>query len=176
MAFVASHPEDAHYFLEHGLMLESQFQETRMAYAPHHPQARPDGRPARPTRAAAHGGWHPKHKSVRSRAVASGIPEIYYDLFYSLASRYSHGSGDWLREIARRAPGGIHVSYSADKMEGELVVLMACDTFLQILIVADAALSLELKETLQVLQNDFTSLANQTWDMVFATDEPGSRL
>jgi hypothetical protein len=174
MGFVASHPEDAHYFLEHGLAIEDNFRETLRAYGPPTQAAQPGAvpvadQPPRPTRGISHAAWHPKYKSVRSRAVASGIPEIYYDLFYSLASRYSHGSGDWLREIARRQPGGIHVSYGADKMEGELVVMMACDTFLQILIVADAALGLELKEILREVQNDFTSLDGRTWETVFGT-------
>lgn len=181
MAFVARYPGDAPYFLEHGVAVESQFLETCLAYAPNRPRVMSEvedpvaGRPSLPpTRALGHGAWHPKYKSVRSRAVASGIPQIYYDLFYSLASRYSHGSGDWLREIARREPGGIHVSYTADKLEAELVVLMACDTFLQILIVANAALRLELGEVLREAQEDFTSLSGRTWDTVFAEPRPPS--
>ncbi len=180
MAFVASHPEYAHYFLEHGVAIERQFQETRLAYAPQRQAETAHGaeseaaRLSHPARALGCGAWHPRYKSVRSRAVASGIPVIYYDLFYSLASWYSHGSGDWLREIARRTPGGIHVSYDADKVEAELVVLMACDTFLQILIVANAALGVDLKDILQREQEDFTSLARRTWEAVFAADRPDS--
>lgn len=174
MAFVARYPEDAHFFLEHGIAVEIAFRKNSLRYR-HDAQAGIQaGQPSGSAPSISHGAWHPKHKSVRSRAVASGVPVIYYDLFYALASRYSHGSGDWVREIARRVPGGIHVSYGADKMEGELVVLMACDTLLQILIVANAALALGLADIIRSIQDDFTSLAARTWEAVFAAAEPGA--
>ncbi len=158
--------------LMHRLAVDNQFRESCPAYPPDRLRAHFDAEPghshaAKAVRSVSHPAWHPRYKSVRSRAVPSEVPEIYYDLIYALASKYSHGSGDWLREIARAQPGGIHVSYQGDKMEAELVVLMACGTFLQILVVANAALGLGLNDTLHGVQQDFTSFAGLTWESVF---------
>jgi hypothetical protein len=172
MAFIARFPEDAHYYFTHALDLEKRFQRNWHAYSPARTSATEvskikQGEPADHVSGLSHGAWHPKHKSVRSRAKESGIPQIYYDLFYSLASRYSHGSGDWLREIARKSNKRIEVSYEGDRMEHDLVLLITCDTFLQILIVANAALGLKARDVLRKTHEDLTNLVGCTWDTLF---------
>ena len=133
-----------------------------------------DGEPAQPLPSINHAGWHPKYKTVRARARESGIASIYYDLFYALASRYSHGSGDWLREIARKGEGGIHVSYEGDRMEHDLVLLVICDTFHQVLIVASAALGMNADELLHSVHDDLTDLVSRTWDIMYGAPTLGS--
>ena len=172
MAFIARFPEDAHYYFAHALDLEKRFQRNWRAYSPAGPAASEaskmkQGEPADYVSGLSHGAWHPKYKSVKKRAKESGVPPIYYDLFYSLASRYSHGSGDWLREIAQKSHDRIEVSYEGDRMEHDLVLLIACDTFLQILIVADAALRLNATDVLRQAHEDLTALVGCTWDTLF---------
>jgi hypothetical protein len=177
MAFVARFPEDVHYYFEHALDLEKRFQRNWRAYSPSKTSATgvakiKQGEPADHVSGLSHGAWHPKYKSVKKRAEESGIPQIYYDLFYSLASRYSHGSGDWLREIAHKCHDRIEVSCEGDRVEHDLVLLIACDTFFQILIVADAALGLKASDTLRIVHKDLTALIGCTWDTLFK--DPGS--
>lgn len=172
MAFIARYPEDAHYYFEHALQMEKSFQRNCRAYSPSRAASIKPGEPAEPLSGINHGAWHPKYKSVRSRARESGIPVIYYDLFYSLASRYSHGSGDWLREISRRTEGRIEVSYHGDRMEHDLVLLIACDTFHRLLVVANAALGLKADDILNAAHDDLTDLTSRTWDTLFAVPEP----
>jgi len=172
MAFIARFPEDAHYYFAHAIDLEKRFQRNWWAYSPDRSSATgvskiKQGEPADHVSGLRHGAWHPKHMSVKQRAKKSGIPIIYYDLFYSLASRYSHGSGDWLREIARKCHDRIEVSYEGDRMEHDLVLLIACDTFLQILVVADAALGLKATDVLRPVHKDLTELVGCTWDTLF---------
>lgn len=172
MAFIARFPEDAHYYFDHALDLEKRFQRNWRAYSPAKTSATEvskikHGEPADHVSGLSHGAWHPKHRSVKKRAKESGIAQIYYDLFYSLASRYSHGSGDWLREIAQKCRDRIEVSYEGDRMEHDLVLLIACDTFLQILVVADAALGLKASDMLRTVHKDLTALIGCTWDTLF---------
>lgn len=172
MAFVARFPEDAHYYFAHALDLENRSQRNWRAYSPARSSATEvskikHGEPADYVSGLSHGAWHPKYKTVKKRAKESGIPQIYYDLFYSLASRYSHGSGDWLREIARKVHDRIEVSYEGDRMEHDLVLLITCDTFLQILIVADAALGFKASDVLRQAHEDLTALVGCTWDTLY---------
>lgn len=172
MAFIARFPEDANHYFAHALEIEKSFQRNWTAYRPSAKDGvngleSNQGEPAERLSGINHGAWHPKYKTVRARARESGIPSIYYDLFYALASRYSHGSGDWLREIVRKGEGRIQVSYEGDRMEHDLVLLVTCDTFLQILIVASAALGIKADELLHTVHDDLTSLVSRTWDIMY---------
>jgi hypothetical protein len=61
----------------------------------------------------------------------------------------------------------IRTSYEGDRMEHDLVLLIACDTLLQILIVADAALGLKARDMLRKAHEDLTALVGRTWDTLF---------
>jgi hypothetical protein len=58
-------------------------------------------------------------------------------------------------------------------MEHDLVLLVSCDTFLQILIVASAALGMNADELLHPVHDDLTDLVSRTWDLMY--DAPALR-
>ena len=163
MAFVAKHPEDAHYYVEHGVKVEALLQKRAKAHAPSF--IAPllfldhlgDTKWEEATGALSHSAWHPnpKLRSVRQRALAADVPEVYYDLIYSLCSRYVHGSGDWLREVAKNVPGGIHVSYGADVTERNLILFLACEKLLEMLFILEGCLSMPIRDPILAIKADF---------------------
>jgi hypothetical protein len=160
MAFVAKRPQDAHYYLEHGRKMEALLQQKAKAHAPafmapslildHHGNAEWEQASGK-----LHGAWHPEFISIKKRALEGGVPEIYYDLIYAFCSRYVHGSGDWLRQVAAAVPGGIHVSYGADVTERNLILLMACDKLLEMLFILEGCLRIPIRDQILAVKDDF---------------------
>lgn len=163
MAFVARHPEDAHYYVEHGLKVEALWQKRAKAHAPSFMAPLlfldhlGDTEWQQVKGALSHSAWHPdpKFRSVRQRALEAGVPEIYYDLIYSSASRYVHGSGDWLREVAKNVTGGIHISYGADVTERNLILFLACEKLLEMLFILEGCLGMPIRDAILAINTDF---------------------
>lgn len=161
MAFVARHPDDAHYYVEHGLKVEALLQQRAKAHAPDFMAPLlfldhlGDAEWEAATGALSHSAWHPKFRSVRQRALAGGASEVDYDLIYSLCSRYVHGSGDWLREVAKAVPGGIHVSYGSDVTERNLILLIACEKLLEMLFILEGCLRIPIRAQILTIKDDF---------------------
>lgn len=163
MAFLARHPEDAHFYLEHGQKMEALLQQRAKTHAPAFMApllflgslAEPGMKSAKG--GLAHGAWHPdkRFRNIRQRALAAGVPEMDYDLVYSLGSRYVHGSGDWLRDIARNVPGGIHVSYEEDVTERNLILFLACEKFIEMLLILEGCLRMPIREQIAAIRADF---------------------
>jgi hypothetical protein len=114
-----------------------------------------------PEKRVGHGAWHPKFKSVRQRAEAAGVPMTDYDLLYALASRYVHGSGDWLREVMKVAPDGVYVSYGSDRMERRLVLFIACDKFLEMLFMLEGCLKVPIRDRIMELKREYDALVSK---------------
>jgi hypothetical protein len=161
MAFVARHPEDAHYYVEHGLKIEALWQKRAKKHAPSFmaPLLFLDHLGDTQWEQAAikldHSAWHPKFRNVRARANEAGVPDVYYDLVYSLGSRYVHGSGDWLRDVAKNVPGGIHVSYDADVTERNLILFLASDKLLEMLFILEGCLRMPIRDAILAIKADF---------------------
>ncbi len=161
MAFVARYPEDAHYYVEHGLKVEALWQKRAKTHAPSFMAPLlflnhfGDTGWEQAKGALSHSAWHPRFRSVRQRALEAGVPEVYYDLVYSLGSRYVHGSGDWLRDVAKNVPGGIHVSYSADVTERNLILFLAADKLLEMLFILEGCLAMPIREAILAIKTDF---------------------
>lgn len=156
MTFIARFPEDAELFMAHGLRAQAgslrrlregsdlapEIQAALGALEARSLAQSPDGsmKPKNATRSS----WHPKYPSVRSRAIAAGMPSYFYDLLYSFASRYVHGSSDWMVDFLAPPPEGSRVSYLGDMGESALAVSSACRCILEELRILDGCLSLEL--------------------------------
>jgi hypothetical protein len=167
MAFVAQHPDEAHYYIEHGLKVESLLQQRAKKHAP--PFMAPllfldrlgDSEQEDVGERLSHSAWHPRFRSTRARALAAGVPESDYELIYSLCSRYVHGSGDWLREVAKAVPGGIHVSYSADITERNLIMLIACEKLLEMLFILEGCLRVPIRAEILSIKRDFDAFKDR---------------
>jgi hypothetical protein len=167
MAFIAKYPADASFYLEHGQKLERAWQERARTLAPELliflgvPHGASADEP--PQKRVSHGAWHPNPqlKTVRQRALAAGVPMTDYDLLYSLASRYVHGSGDWLREVMKASPEGVYVSYGSDRMERRLVLFIACDKFLEMLFMLEGCLKVPIRDRVMELKAEYDILVKQ---------------
>lgn len=160
MAFIAKFPSDAKLFLEHGVNLEKRFwnkvAERDEGIHAHIARFRADELPEiAESTSGIHGSWHPKFRSVKQRAQAAGISTFDYDMLYSFLSRYVHGSGDWLRELAKPIDGGVHVSYGKDKTEAKAVLTTVCSTFLEELFILDGCLGMGIADALRNLKGEY---------------------
>ena len=162
MSFIARFPSDAVFYLEHAKKIERSWQQRAKTEAPElltflgvTEQISADDPPEK---RAGHGAWHPKFKSVRQRAEAAGVPMTDYDLLYSLASRYVHGSGDWMRELMTVGSDGVYVSYESDRMERRLVLFIACDKFLEMLFMLEGCLNVPIRDRLLELKREYDTL------------------
>jgi hypothetical protein len=164
MAFIAKYPADASFYLEHAQKLERAWQERARTQAPELLVflGVSDATPTNPSeKRVGHGAWHPQFKTVRQRALAAGVPMTDYDLMYSLASRYVHGSGDWLREVMKASPEGVYVSYGSDRMERRLVLFIACDKFLEMLFMLEGCLKVPIRDRLMELKAEYDALVKK---------------
>jgi hypothetical protein len=176
MAFIAKYPEDAHLYLEHGLKTEVAWWQEFREYAPEmmHPSsyfseaitASEINDKFNKTRKATKSAWHPNCKSVRQRAIKTGVRSVYYDLMYSLASRYIHGSGDWMRELARSAENEGRLCYAGDAAEGALAVMFAGMSVVEQLNILNGCLCLNITSELSKLERKLNSLAAEEWSRI----------
>jgi hypothetical protein len=161
MAFIARYPADAELYLQHAEKIESAWQRRAKEHAPELliflgvPDPSADDQPEK---RVSHGGWHPRFKSIRQRAEAAGVSITDYDLLYALASRYVHGSGDWMRELTRVESDGVFVSYGSDRMERRLVLFIACDKFLEMLFMLEGCLKVPIRDRLLELKREYDAL------------------
>lgn len=162
MAFIGRYPSDAAFYLEHARKIERAWQQRAQTQAPELLTflgvTDENSADDQPEKRLVHGAWHPRFKSVRQRAEAAGVPMTDYDLLYALASRYVHGSGDWLREVMRVAPDGVYVSYGSDRMERRLVLFIACDKFLEMLFMLEGYLKVPIRDRLLELKREYDAL------------------
>ncbi len=160
MAFIAKHPQDAELYLKYGEEMEKQWEGTAQRYDPWSLPLSDSTKP-KPK-----GSWHPKFKSVRRRGIEGGIHSVYYDMFYSLASRYVHGSGDWLRELTRSALEDVRVSYSQDLLERKVAMFIACGCMVEMLRIVEGCLKIPVKEQVASVTQEYNRLAKMGLDEV----------
>jgi hypothetical protein len=173
MAFIVKYPKDAHLYLEHGLKTEVAWWRQFREYAPEMMQPSAGFSEAitaseitdaiNKTRTAPKSAWHPKFKSVKQRAIDAGIRPVYYVLMYSLASRYIHGSGDWMRELARSEEKEGRLSYAGDAAEGALAAMFAGMCVVEQLHILNGCLCLNVATELGELERKLNLLAAEEW-------------
>lgn len=164
-AFMASHPNDADKYLKHGIAVEKAWAAKSFEHAPELVAKRwkfdPELREAKSN--VNHSSWHPKYRSVKQRAIAGGVHPIVYDFLYSIASRYIHGSGDWIREISKGQKGPIRIDFSSDRLDQALVILIACECFLGMLRISNEFLDLDIDELVTELEEENQQLSSRSW-------------
>lgn len=180
MAFIAKHPEDARLYLDHGTKTEVEWWQRMRALGPNDFSAAAGfseaaavseisdtGKPLidhkvrkgkRQKRA-----WHHKFVGVRDRAIEGGVVPFFYDLAYSLCSRYSHGSGDWMRELARGGNPASRISQKGDAGEGALAVMFASLCVLEQLEIICGCLALPTDGRLQALRTKCQEISADEW-------------
>jgi len=94
------------------------------------------------------------------------VASIQYIMFYSLASRYVHGSGDWLHELTRSASADVHVSYSQDLLERKVAMFIACGCMVEMLRIVDGCLKIPIKEQVASVAQEYNRLAKMGLDEV----------
>lgn len=161
MAFIAKNPQDAELYLKYGEEMEKQWQDEAQHYDPWSPAPVLGNTKPKPKSS-----WHPKFKSVRQRGIAGGIHPVYYDMFYSLASRYIHGSGDWLHELTRSASADVHVSYSRDLLERKAAMFIACGCMVEMLQIIEGCLKIPIREQVASVAQEYQRLAQMRLDEV----------
>ena len=165
-AFMASHPQDAEKYLEHGISVEKSWAAKSFAHAPELVAKRwkfnPELKNAKSN--VNHSSWHPKYRSVKQRAIAGGVQPFVYDFLYSIASRYIHGSGDWIREIGKGQKGPIRIDFGSDRLDQALVIMIACECFLGMLQISNQFLSLEINDLVEDLEKENRQLSGRSWE------------
>ncbi len=164
-AFMASHPQDAEKYLKHGIAVEKSWAAKSFEYAPELVSKRwkfdPELKNAKSK--INHSSWHPKYRSVKQRAIEGGVHPFVYDFLYAIASRYIHGSGDWIREIGKGQKTPIRIDFSSDRLDQALVILIACECFLGMLRISNQFLSLGIDDLLTDLDEENRELSKRSW-------------
>lgn len=173
MSFIAKHPEDASIYLENGKRAEIAWWRKFRELAPEGMYAAAGFSEAvlaseindseNKERKHAKSAWHPKYKSVKQRAIEAGAKPFLYDIVYSLASRYIHGSGDWMHELACKEDKGIRVNYKGSPKEGALAAMFANTCVLEQLEILNGCLNLKAEQQLIELRKKFNSLSQEEW-------------
>lgn len=176
LAFMASHPEDAELYLKHGVAIEQAWAAKSFKHAPELVAKRwnfdPQLKDAKPN--INHSGWHPRYRSVKQRAIAAGVDPFMYDFLYAIASRYIHGSGDWIREIGKGQKTPIRISYDADRLDATLVIMIACECFLGMLHISNKFLNLDIADLIAEFEEENQRLSETNWSELEATPNTSS--
>ena len=184
MAFVGRNPETAVDFFDYGARTlaadlrrtredPSSTPEMRAAIGIQEAKAlaRSPRQPAKPKQGPK-SRWHSKYSSVRKRAIAGGVPAAYYDGMYNFASRYVHGSGDWMTEFFDPPPAGSRISYSGDSGEAALAAMWSCMCVLEQLRLLNWCLKFEVGEALDALSAKQDKLIREEGKHAYAGYEP----
>lgn len=102
--------------------------------------------------------WHPKYKNLRDRSIQAGLPSFYYDILYRAASRYIHGSSDWMIDFGTSAKDE-RIGYKGDSGESALAISVGCMVMIEMLKIMNGCLNLS-------LDTDLISLIEKHDEMV----------
>jgi len=173
MAFIAKHPEDSGLYLENGKKTEIAWWRKIRKVVPDEMYAAAGFSEAvlaseiedtkEKERKAPKSAWHPKYRSVRQRAIEAGAKPFLYDLVYSLASRYIHGSGDWMHELACKEKRGIRINYTGSPKEGALAAMFANVCVVEQLEILNSCLDLKAESQLNKLRENLNALCSDEW-------------
>lgn len=180
VAFLAKRPQDAKLYLKYGINTELKWWKRLGRVAPD--QFRrvakvqqavlawelEDGQDA-DFDCTIKSAWHPEFPSVNKRAKEAGVPKWMYEMVYNLGSRYVHGSGDWMRELARPRPTSAgRVSYGGDVAEAALPLMLSCWVVVDLLRLMNGLLHLELDPALTELEDRFNAVSQDEWPRMMA--------